>query len=217
MKIENRVNLILESAPHRLESEYAVLFTREAKRFIFDLCSEFESKVDEILLKREKRRNETSSGKWKATFCNEKWNNSWKIANIPSYLRNRKLDLGDVSPANTTHFVDALYADVQGIQVDFDDGHCPTWRNTIKGLYNVTMAVHALLPNGPANMQKAPVLWLRPRAFNMIEHHCMVDGREVAAPLFDFALLMFHNGKRMHELNIGPCFYLSKVIFDFEV
>lgn len=95
--------------------------------------------------------------------------------------------------------------------MDFDDGHCPTWRNTILGLYNVTSAVHSMLPNGPANIEKTPILWLRPRAFNMIEHHCMVNGKEVSGPLFDFALLMYHNAQRMHNLKIGPYFYLSKV------
>ena len=68
-----------------------------------------------------------------------------------------------------------------------------------------------MLPNGPAKIEEAPILWLRPRAFNMIEHHCMVNGKEVSGPLFDFALLMFHNAKRMHELKIGPYIYLSKV------
>lgn len=73
------------------------------------------------------------------------------------------------------------------------------------------MALHSRLPNGPAQIEKAPILWLRPRAFNMIEHHCMVNGKEVSAPLFDFALLMFHNARRMFDLQIGPYFYLSKV------
>lgn len=45
----------------------------------------------------------------------------------------------------------------------------------------------------------------------MIEHHCMVDGREVSGPLFDFALLMFHNARKLYELEVGPYFYLSKV------
>lgn len=73
------------------------------------------------------------------------------------------------------------------------------------------MAVHSMLPNGPAYIEKSPILWLRPRAFNMIEHHCMVNGKEVSGPLFDFALLMFHNAKRLSQLQIGPYFYLSKV------
>ena len=45
----------------------------------------------------------------------------------------------------------------------------------------------------------------------MVEHHCMIDGREVSGPLFDFALLMFHNARKLHELEVGPYFYLSKV------
>lgn len=42
-------------------------------------------------------------------------------------------------------------------------------------------------------------------------HSCMVNGKEVSGPLFDFALLMFHNAERLHKLQIGPYFYLSKV------
>lgn len=46
-------------------------------------------------------------------------------------LCNRHLDLADINPSDLEHFSGALRADVQGIQVDFDDGHCPTWRNQI--------------------------------------------------------------------------------------
>lgn len=60
-------------------------------------------------------------------------------------------------------------------------------------------------------MTKAPTLMLRPRALNMIEHHCLVNGKEVSGPLFDFAMLMYHNGERMSQLGIGPYFYISKV------
>ena len=33
-------------------------------------------------------------------------------------------------------------------QVDFDDGHCPSWQNQLKGLYNLHAAVHGKLPGG---------------------------------------------------------------------
>lgn len=62
------------------------------------------------------------------------------------------------------------------------------------------------------DIQNAPILWMRPRAFNMIEHHCLINGKEASGPLFDFGLLMYHNAKRLCELKIGPYFYLSKVI-----
>ncbi|XP_055302057.1 malate synthase-like isoform X3 [Sitodiplosis mosellana] len=208
--MEHTEGISLEGPPQRLEKQYSRIFTKSAKQFLREFITEFDTKVDSLLLARERRRIDITSGNWKPEFrkIDEK---DWTITEIPHRIRNRKLDLGDVSPANTINFTDALYADVQGIQVDFDDGHCPTFRNTITGIYNVTMAVHSMLPNGPSNIEKAPILWLRPRAFNMIEHHCMINGKEVSGPLFDFALLMFHNAKRMHDLKIGPYFYLSKI------
>lgn len=201
----------IERAPHRLEEAHGELFTQGALEFLGDLLAEFDDDVEKLLRRRLERRLHIKQGRWKPEFRNSSEDQDWKIEELPVKLRNRKLDLGDVSPANTTNFVDCLYAKVQGIQVDFDDGHCPTWRNTVQGLYNVTRAVHARLPGAPADIQECPVLMLRPRAFNMIEHHCMVNGKEVVGPLFDFAILMYHNAKLMASMDVGPYFYLSKI------
>lgn len=87
----------------------------------------------------------------------------------------RKLDLGDVSPSNTDKFVEALQCDdVNGIQTDFDDGHCPTWRGQLQGLHNVYKTVFGLF-HGLKDLSKLPVLMLRPRAWNMIEHNMLVS------------------------------------------
>lgn len=114
--------------------------------------------------------------------------------------------------------------------MDFDDGHCPSWRNQLQGLHNVYLAVRHQLPGTPS-LQDAPILMLRPRAWNMTEHNVMVDfyirkwnlsliltyliskinGREVPAPILDFGMLMFHNAEIMSKLDCGPFFYLSKV------
>lgn len=118
MKFDRNTNVIIESAPHRLESEYNSIITKDAKQFLYDLIVRFEPKVEKILLEREKRRIDILDGKWKPKFRCVR-NDDWKITDIPSRIKNRKLDLGDVSPANTANFVDALYADVQGIQVKF--------------------------------------------------------------------------------------------------
>lgn len=110
------VNVALEGPPQRLESQYARIFTKRAKEFLYDLITEFDAKVDKLLLERERRRIDIANGKWLPKFDKIKDVN-WKIAEIPERILNRKLDLGDISPANTTSFTDALYADVQGIQV----------------------------------------------------------------------------------------------------
>lgn len=112
-KIES---VLLEGPPQRLDQQHAQIFTKQAKQFLFELITEFDAKVDALLLEREKRRIEIVKGDWTPQFkaTNDK---NWTIAPIPERIRNRKLDLGDISPANTVLFTDTLYADVQGIQV----------------------------------------------------------------------------------------------------
>lgn len=109
-------NIAIEGPPQRLDNQYARIFTKAAKQFLAELISKFDDKVEVLLLEREKRRINIANGNWKPQFqtVNEK---NWKIAEIPTRIKNRKLDLGDISPANTISFTDALYADVQGIQV----------------------------------------------------------------------------------------------------
>lgn len=82
-----------------------------------EFITEFDVKVDGLLLERERRRIDIANGNWKAQFKRNN-GNQWNIAEIPKKIQNRKLDLGDISPANTISFTDALYADVQGIQVE---------------------------------------------------------------------------------------------------
>lgn len=65
-------------------------------------------------------------------------------------------------------------------QVDFDDGHCPSWRNQLQGLYNVFLAVRNQLP-GTHALDKVPVMMLRPRAWNMMEHNVMVNKENLAS------------------------------------
>ncbi|KAI8440981.1 hypothetical protein MSG28_009262 [Choristoneura fumiferana] len=38
-----------------------------------------------------------------------------------------------------------------------------------------------------------------------------IDGKEAIGPLVDFAILMYHNAKKLYEANSGPYFYLSKL------
>lgn len=115
MTTEHRLQIAIEGAPRRLETEYAAILTKHSKQFLCDLVTEFEPKVEKILLARDRRRLDIVDGKWTPNF--KRVPGDWKIGQIPARLRNRQLDLGDVSPANTANFIDALYADVRGIQV----------------------------------------------------------------------------------------------------
>lgn len=75
---------------------------------------------------------------------------------------------------------------MEGIQVDFDDGHCPTWKNQLVGYQNISLAVNGKLPGAPMNIAMSPILMLRPRAWNMIEHNILVS---FFTQLFIFSLL----------------------------
>ena len=116
--------------------------------------------------------------------------------------------MGDVSPADYERFSSALQADVDGVQVDFDDGHCPSWSNNIRGWSNVNKFVSGELGR---SLKSSPVLMLRPRAWNMTEHNVLLAGKVSPAPLVDFGLLVWHNARPMERAGAGPFFYLRNL------
>lgn len=204
--------IILQSPPPKLEDVQKKVFSAGALEFLANLHKEFDEEINQLYENRQKRAVELqSSPKLDFRKSPERLDRSWTIAPLPLRLQNRHLDLGDVSPTNTAHFVSALKTDVQGIQVDFDDGHCPTWRNQLIGYQNIYLAVNGKLQGAPMSISMCPVLMLRPRAWNIIEHNILIDGKEAIGPLVDFAILMYHNAKKLHEANSGPYFYLSKL------
>ncbi|XP_043530038.1 malate synthase-like [Chiloscyllium plagiosum] len=204
----------LEPPPPSLKVEFQTLLTPEAIQFLAELVSTFDADVDEMLRLRSITKLELDRHGGLPEFLPHtlhiRKDESWRVEPVPRRLQNRHVDLGDVSPTNTEHFTKALCSNAQGIQTDFDDGHCPTYSNQIQGLFNVYKAVHNQFPDVPP-ISKAPILMLRPRAWNMVEHNMLVNGREVPGPLFDFGLLMYHNGRILFENECGPFFYLSKV------
>src|SRR5690606_38826039 len=52
---------------------------------------------------------------------------------------------------------------------------------------------------------------VRPRGWHLVEKHVLVDGEPVAGALFDFALYLFHCGRRQINAGRGPYFYLPKL------
>ncbi|KAM9376172.1 malate synthase-like [Pholidichthys leucotaenia] len=204
----------LSPPPSGLEAEYKTLFTTDSLRFLHELISTFDEEVDQILQLRVSTKAHLDLSGELPTFLEStahiRRDSAWRVWPVPPRLQKRHVDIGDMAPCDTERFIKALKSPAQGIQVDFDDGNCPAYYNQIKGIHNVVKAVHNRLPNVP-HISQAPVLMLRPRAWNMVEHNMMVEGKEAPGPLFDFGLLMFHCGKMLFEYESGPFFYLSKV------
>ncbi|XP_038219006.1 malate synthase-like [Zerene cesonia] len=204
--------LLLQSPPPKFEEVQKKIFNQGAKEFLTKLHREFDHKIDELHKSRLQRSLELqTSNTLDFKNSSERSDKTWKISPLPSRLQNRHLDLGDVSASNTAHFVSALECDVQGIQVDFDDGHCPTWKNQLIAFQNIYLAVNGKMVGAPISITTCPVLMLRPRAWNMIDHDILIDGKEASGALIDFGLLIYHNGKKLYEANSGPFFYLSKL------
>ncbi|XP_022612828.1 malate synthase, glyoxysomal-like isoform X2 [Seriola dumerili] len=208
------VSMEVSPPPSGLEAEYETLFTADSLLFLYELISTFDEEVDKVLWLRVSRKSHLDlSGDlpgFQGHTTHIRRDPAWRVLPVPPRLQRRHVDIGDLAPCNTQRFIKALQSPAQGIQVDFDDGNCPTFSNQITGIYNVLKAVRHQLPNVP-HISQAPVLMLRPRAWNMVEHNMMVEGKEAPGPLFDFGLLMFHCGKTLFENKSGPFLYLSKV------
>ncbi|XP_059202796.1 malate synthase-like [Centropristis striata] len=208
------VSMELFPSPYGLQQEYETLFTSSSLDFLHQLISTFNEEVDQVLGLRVSRKAQLDlSGDlpgFLESTINIRRDPDWRVLPVPPRLQRRHVDIGDLAPCDTQRFIKALRSPAQGLQVDFDDGNCPTFYNQIKGIHNVLKAVHNQFPNVP-DISQAPVLMLRPRAWNMVEHNIMVEGREAPGPLVDFGLLMFHCGRKLYENKSGPFFYLSKV------
>jgi malate synthase A len=201
------------------EALFEAIFSPAARDFLALLVRHFDAAVDELHQRRQLSRLHMDMTGSRPTFEHNNDDNQastsvpadWRIRPLPPRLRRRHIDLGDVSPADTAHLVASLgCSGADGVQVDFDDGHCPTWHNQLLGWHNIRLAVSGDLPGCPP-LADAPVLMLRPRAWNMTEQRVVVGGRAAPGPLVDFALLMFHVGRPLYEAGAGPFFYLSKL------
>jgi len=199
--------------PENLKNAANTLFSSSAKNFLAKALARWEPEVEAML--RERRMKKLDFDKYLCLpgfpSSPPRDDQSWKVAPMPARLRQRHLDLGDVSPALTQRFKQCLQQDVDGIQTDFDDGHCPTWNNQILGWWNIYRHAHGLFGSEVPPVEKAPVLMLRPRAWNMTEHNVLLGGQETSGPLVDFCLLMYHVGAILHSKGSGPFFYLSKL------
>ncbi|KAE8999620.1 hypothetical protein PR001_g17798 [Phytophthora rubi] len=195
---------------------YDAVLSPAALAFVAELAATFQPQVEQLHARRQARRLATEQHGEMPHFLEEtqaiREDETWRIDPQPRALMDRRVDIGDVSPANRELLLRALNSGAQGVQVDFDDGHCPTWNNTIKGHFNVLQAARGLLEvSGQQVVENPALLVIRPRAWNMDESHMLVNGRVVPGALFDFAMHLFHNGKHLFETEMGPFLYLPKL------
>ncbi|TNN80611.1 Bifunctional glyoxylate cycle protein [Liparis tanakae] len=137
--------------PSGLEAEYKTLFTTGSLLFLHELISTFDEEVDHVLRLRASRKAHLDLSSDLPSFLEStthiRGDPAWRVLPVPPRLQRRHVDIGDMAPCDTQRFIKALQSPAQGIQVDFDDGNCPTYYNQIKGIHNVFMAVHNQFPS----------------------------------------------------------------------
>ncbi|RLN45567.1 hypothetical protein BBJ28_00003221 [Nothophytophthora sp. Chile5] len=106
----------------------------------------------------------------------------------------------------------------QGVQVDFDDGHCPTWNNTLHGHFNILEATRgALALPGVKLVEKPALLVVRPRAWNMdepgsIKATVLIENIFAA---FEMDEILFELRHHSSGLNCGMWDYTASIVVNF--
>ena len=141
---------------------------------------------------------------------------AWTVAPIPADLLDRRVEI--TGPVDRKMIINALNSGAKVFMADFEDATSPTWANLIDGQVNLKDRwAGALAFTDPVSgkayalVDRPAVLLVRPRGWHLAERHVRVDGQEVSASLFDFALYVFHNAKAALAQGSGPYFYLPKM------
>ena len=206
------VQVLAEVSPAQAE-----ILTTEALALVAKLHREFEPRREELLAKRVERAREIDAGVDPDFLPETKHirdDPSWKVAPAPADLQDRRAEI--TGPVNRKMIINALNSGAKVFMSDFEDSNTPTWSNTIDGQINLRDAVDGTISfssNGKeyALGENLATLLVRPRGWHLREKHVLIDGEQVSAGIFDFALFMFHNAKNLLAKGSGPYFYLPKM------
>jgi malate synthase len=194
------------------------ILTPEALAFVAGLHRSFDARRRELLDAREARQAEFDAGV-RPDFLNAtrdiRDDASWRVAPAPPDLDNRRVEI--TGPAEPKMMINALNSGAQAFMADFEDALSPTWANVITGQWAVREAVRGSLTHEASdkryrlNRTGLATLMIRPRGWHLAEAHVEVDGTPIAASLFDFGLVLFHNARELLARGSGPYFYLPKL------
>ncbi len=132
----------------------------------------------------------------------------WQVAPPPAGLAGRtSLRIGPSDRRSIAAASAALPADAKGgaaglYAASLEDATAPSFHNLLAGQAEFREAAAA--PHHP------PLL-LVPRGWHLPEAHLLVDGAEISASIFDFALSFFHNAQAMRQRGATPFFLLPKM------
>src|SRR3984893_6942565 len=200
-----------------LPENFSEILVPEALKLVAKLHRTFNGRRKELLERRNRRQEELDSGKT-PDFLPETAQiraGNWRVAPIPEDITDRRGEI--TGPTDRKMVINALNSGAKVFMADFEDANAPTWQNMLEGQINLWDAVRRTIrftsPEGKDYQLKdeVAVLMPRPRGWHLVEKHMLVDGKPVAAGLFDFGLFFFHNARELIARGNGPYFYLPKM------
>eukprot|EP01112_Ceratiomyxa_fruticulosa_P014634 TRINITY_DN4209_c0_g1_i1.p1 TRINITY_DN4209_c0_g1~~TRINITY_DN4209_c0_g1_i1.p1 ORF type:complete len:554 (+),score=116.36 TRINITY_DN4209_c0_g1_i1:936-2597(+) len=190
--------------------EFQTVFTEDCLLFVAQLHRTFEKERKRLMSVRSQKLNEIQGGKLPCFNPATRYIRTlrWQVDEVPECLKVRKVDVVCLDVANKKVLDVCIASSADGIQVDFDDGFSPTWKNVILSQVNLFYAVRESLVS---NAKETPLLIIRPRSLHLPEFHMIVDGENVCGAFFDFGVFWYHNAKILSDNARGPFFYLPKI------
>ncbi len=185
--------------------------------FLAGLARRFEPERQRLLERRRARQAELDAGRLPDFLPETKGlrEREWTVAPPRPDLMDRRVEI--TGPVERKMMINALNSGANVFMADFEDANSPTWENNVRGQLNVRDAVTGTIayqsPDGKryALAPKTATLVVRPRGWHLVEKHLLVDGRPIAASLFDFGLAFFHTAAALIERGTGPYYYLPKL------
>ncbi|MGL4592856.1 MAG: malate synthase A, partial [Aestuariivirga sp.] len=184
----------------KLAKAHERVLTPDALNFVASLHRRFEAERRTLLARRAVRQKAFDAGLL-PDFLPETASiraGDWKVAPIPHDLQDRRVEI--TGPTDRKMMINALNSGARVFMADLEDSNSPTWDNMVQGQINLmdrwtSAMVHVDPVSGKryALGQRLAVLMVRPRGWHLDEAHMKVDGKPVAAALFDFGLYAFHN------------------------
>src|SRR5881275_2684730 len=201
----------------QMAERFDEVLTPEAIAFVADLQKKFGSTREQLLARRQQRRQQAADT-GKLDFLDEtkdvRNDTSWRVAELAD-LKDRRVEI--TGPTERKMLINALNSGAKVFMADFEDANTPNWANMIQGQLNLTDAIERRIdftsPEGKDYKLKDTVATLmpRPRGWHLPEKHFLVDDAPISGSLFDFGLFFFHNAKRLMDKGTRPYFYLPKM------
>jgi malate synthase len=201
-----------------VSDEFAQVLTPEALKFIKTLHAEFADIRKMLLGKREERQKAFDAGRL-PDFVPDNgtlWGVLYSVTGVPLDLRDRKVEI--TGPAGDRKMViNALNSGANVYMADLEDSQSPTWEQVLQAQVNLRDAVDGTIRfeshEGKAYVlnDKTATLVVRPRGLHLVEEHVRINGEPVSASLFDLALYIHQNGRKLREKGTNPYFYIPKM------